>query len=232
MKIVFLSRLLAIITFALFLVSCSDGDHNASSPPNPPPNPLEEVLGEGALTLEGVTDTNLNPVDATLMFVLKTSTFATDPKEIKLTINDKPVDPAALQMTSAQILVPAKLDDGRNDIVFKAYDSVGRPVYMQKTIWAGSNQLVVAIVDDNGAPVTGNVDVKLKLSDAPDIVETLKISGWPGDFLKCSWAYGDRRSTIRGKRFGNRGRCRRRPARSHAPDRGRQRGYRGAGAGR
>lgn len=180
MKKAFLSRLLAISWLALFLASCYGGD-DTGSPPTPS-NPLDEVLEEGALTLEGVTETGLNSADAGLKFLLKTSTFSTDPTEIKLTINEKPVDPAVLQVTSEQILVPVKLDDGRNDIVFKAYDSVGRPVYMQKTIWAGSHQLVVAIVDSNGAPVTGNVDVKLTLSDAPEIAETLKISGGQATF--------------------------------------------------
>lgn len=176
----FIARLLAIASFALILASCSDRD--APSAPTPPPNPLEEVLEEGALALEGVTDTGLNPSESTLKFVLKTSTFANDPKEIKLTINEKPVDPAVLQLTPSQILVPVKLNDGRNEIAFKAYDSVGRPVYMHKTVWAGSNQLAVAIVDSSGVPLIGDVDVKLKLSDAPEIVETLKISGGQATF--------------------------------------------------
>ena len=46
----------------------------------------------------------------------------------------------------------------------------------------GTNQLVVAIVDGSGAPLAGNVDTKLKLSDAPEIVETLKISGGQATF--------------------------------------------------
>jgi hypothetical protein len=176
----FTARLLASLSFALLLVSCSDRE--TPSTPVPPSNPLEEVLEEGALSLEGVTEAGLNSSEPTLKFALKTSTFASNPAELKLTINGEPIDPALVQLTPNQILIPVKLTDGRNDIAFKAYDSVGRPLYMNKTVWAGSNQLVVTIVDSNGAPFSGSVDVKLKLSDAPEIADTLKVSGGQATF--------------------------------------------------
>lgn len=90
----FLSRFLIATSLALLLASCSDRD-DPPKPPPPPVNPLEAILEEGSLVLDGVQEGTLNPAETTLRFALKNTRFDAAPGEITLRINGKPVDPAS-----------------------------------------------------------------------------------------------------------------------------------------
>lgn len=172
-----------IALLSLTLTACGNNAERDKPTPQPTPNPLEETLEAGALTLEGMDDNALNPADTVLKFAIKTTTFDATASEVRLSVNGKPVDAAKISVGANQINAAVLLDDGRNDIVFKAYDMAGRPVFLNKTVWAGKNKLAVAVVSADGTPVPDGTTVTLRLSDNLDIGATAKTIAGAVEFL-------------------------------------------------
>ncbi len=168
MKTVRFTAWACVALLSLGLSACSSNDED--KPPQDPLNPLEDALAAGALTLEGVDAAGLNRADTVLAFAIKDTTFAAAANEVRLSINAKPVDAGKINVASGRIRASVVLDEGRNDIVFKAYDVVGRPVYLHQTVWAGSNKLAVRVLSAGGALAPDGTTVTLRLSDKLDVV--------------------------------------------------------------
>lgn len=129
-------------------------------------NPLDIFLDEpDGIVLNGVSTTSFNPRNVTLDFVLTGTEFFQNLDEVTLTISGRPVAASGINLSSTNITASVRLYDGRNNIYLKAYDVIGRPVYFSKTVWAGSNNLTVYVVDRYSRLVYETTNIKLSLSD-------------------------------------------------------------------
>jgi hypothetical protein len=166
-------RLVLVVVFTAALTACGGGGGGGGGGEQPPPaapsNILDAPLPEGALTLAGVNTTALNPRSSQLRFVLNGAEFDTSLADVTLTINAVAVSTASMTRTATQISANVTLADGRNDVSFKAYDTVGRPLYLNQTIWAGGNTFVVNVQGTTGATFTQSATVFLALGDDQSI---------------------------------------------------------------
>jgi hypothetical protein len=161
------------VALAAAILSCDDSGTGPPPPPSPPApasNPLDQPLADlGALTISGVSNVGLNARTAALRFQLQGAAFSQSLSDISLTINGKAVPSSALTLMATEIVADVQFDDGKNEVFFKAYDTLGRPLYLNRTLWAGANALTVNLVDANGAPFLQPVTVELQLGDDSSI---------------------------------------------------------------
>lgn len=139
---------------------------------NTPPaeDPAEQVLPDGALTLVDLDSQTFNPTSKPIVFALKGASFDQAPDSVTLVVNEQEIDRAQLTVEPGAITAPANLLlDGANRIRLKAYDTLGRPLYLQATIWAGASELRVNLVDGAGQPLTGQATVRATLSDDHEV---------------------------------------------------------------
>ncbi len=166
--------ILVVLMGSLLLVGCGDDSESVYNPPpiTPPVevNILDVALqDEDALTVSGVSETSFNKSVVDVQFLLKGADFDLNKDEINLSVNDNKVVSSNLSVSAEKISASLKLEDGKNVLNFKAYDSVGRPLYKNMTLWSGSNAVEVFVVDENGAPFLKPVDLRVSLSDDPDL---------------------------------------------------------------
>jgi hypothetical protein len=159
------------VALAAAILGCDDSGTGPPPSPAPESNPLDQPLAAlGALTISGVSSVGLNARTAGLRFQLQGAAFSQSSlADISLSINGTAVPSSALTMTATEIVADVQLGDGKNEVSFKAYDTVGRPLYLSQTLWAGANVLTVNVVDANGAPFLQPVTVGLQLGDDPSI---------------------------------------------------------------
>jgi hypothetical protein len=140
----------------------------APPPPPPPPdtNPLDESLPTDALTLSSVSPNAFNSTDAQLRFDLAGSTFGQDDKtDSVLTVNGQAVPAAKVTITDESIIAEELLVDGKNVIHVASVDSVGRPLYLDRTIWGGNGTLNVNLTNEDGTPFLDEAAIRLSLVD-------------------------------------------------------------------
>ena len=134
-----------------------------------PVNPLDQPLPPGALTLAQGSTAGFNDRASGVQFSLTGAEFSLDPAEVILTVNGDPVPPENLTITDHLLSSNLPLADGRNDIALKAYDTVGRPLYFNETLWAGAAALRVHLVNPDGTPFVEEATVVISLSDDPAV---------------------------------------------------------------
>lgn len=139
------------------------------APPLPPPadtNPLDELLPTDALTLSGVSPSAFNSTDAQLGFDLAGSTFEQDDAtDTVLTVNGQAVPAAKVTVTDESIIAEEILVDGKNVIHLASVDSVGRPLYLDGTIWGGNSTLNVNLTNEDGTPFLDEAVMRVSLVD-------------------------------------------------------------------
>ena len=88
---------------------------------------------------------------------------------------------------SKTFFVDTELVDGRNLISLKAYDNVGRPIYLQKVIWAGGHALTVEIYDRDGNQVSDQTEFKViaTLSDDHNVQQVKTTTTGKVEFDNC-----------------------------------------------
>lgn len=179
MRVRGVKRLMAPMLLALWLAGCGGGGGGGSS--NPPPvvvpegrtaNPLEQALGDAALTVTGLSEQDINNQTVPLQFDLATATWGSTPADVAVTVNGAPFDPTAMALTAgnahqAQALV--NLEDGFNDVLISGSDDSGRLLHVHKQVWAGRNKVTVRVQDASGADWAGGADITVTLADAPGI---------------------------------------------------------------
>lgn len=133
-------------------------------------NPLDRPLAPGAFTLLDGSTTTFNRRSAPLQFSLTGAEFSLDPTEIVLSINGVGVPSGNLTITDHVLSANTPLLDGRNEVSLKAYDTVGRPLYFNGTLWAGAATLRVDLVNPNGTPFLQEATIVAALSDDPSVV--------------------------------------------------------------
>jgi hypothetical protein len=131
-------------------------------------NPLEESLPMDALQLVNASASTFNGQSG-LRFSLNGASFDTTAADVVLTINGNRVPAASLTIADHLLTANITLANGRNDIAFKAYDTVGRPLYYNGTLWAGSSTLSVRLVNPDGTTFTSGATIVAALSDDPTV---------------------------------------------------------------
>jgi len=133
-------------------------------------NPLEQNLPADALQLVGMSPQSFNPRTGGLRFSLTGAEFeTTTPQDFVLTINGSRVPVSQLVIEANLLTANVTLANGRNQISFKGYDTVGRPLYLNTTLWAGSSTLRVNLVNPNGTVFTQQANIVAALSDDPGV---------------------------------------------------------------
>ena len=133
-------------------------------------NPLDISLPPGALQLVGMSPEVFNPRTGGLKFSLTGAEFeTTTPNDFVLKINGARVPTSAITFTANLLTANVTLANGKNVISFKGYDTVGRPLYLDTTLWAGSSTLRVNLVNPNGTVFNGQANVVASLSDDPGV---------------------------------------------------------------
>lgn len=147
------------------------------------PNSLDTFLPEGALTLSGVSRTGLNPTDAALTFNLVGASFwQQNVSATSFTVNDEVVPAENITISTDSIRVDNVLTDGKNVIHMMTVDAVGRPLYFDSTVWAGTNILHVNFVNTDGTSFTEQLTVTLTLMDEQVVYEEISTNTGVVDF--------------------------------------------------
>src|SRR5436190_8494356 len=129
-------------------------------------NPLDQSLPAGALALVGASPDTFNTQTGGLRFSLAGAEVdASTPDDFILTINGSRVGSSQLTIQPHLLTANATLLNGRNTIALKAYDTVGRPLYLNTTLWAGSSSLRVNLINPDGSPFLQQANVTVALSD-------------------------------------------------------------------
>ncbi len=132
-------------------------------------NPLDQSLPAGALALVGAAPDTFVSRTGGLRFSLAGAEFDATPADVTLTINGVNVPAGSLVIEPHLLTANVTLADGRNTIFFKAYDTIGRPLYYNATLWAGSATLQVNLLNPNGTAFTQQANVVAALSDDPSV---------------------------------------------------------------
>lgn len=147
----------------------AEANVGAKGPEPEPDNPLDQSLPEGALTLVGASPDRFVARSGGLRFSLVGTEFDPNKNDITLKINGSRVSASQLVVEPNLLTANVTLADGKNTISLKAYDTIGRPLYYNATLWAGSSTLRVNLVNANGTTFTQQANVIAALSDDPGV---------------------------------------------------------------
>jgi hypothetical protein len=171
------ARLMVPMLLALGLSACGGGGGGGSSPPVADPsgqasNPLEQALGDSALTISGLLEQGINSKITSVRLTLSSASFGSTPADLAVSINGSalPSDAIALAADNTQQGTAAvNLEDGFNDVLITGSDDSGRLLRVHKQIWAGANRMTVKVQDASGADWKGGADITVSLADAPGV---------------------------------------------------------------
>ncbi|MDP9193006.1 MAG: dockerin type I repeat-containing protein [Acidobacteriota bacterium] len=142
----------------------------AAAPSPSEENPLEVSLPMGALELVGGSPTAFYNNNSGLRFSLAGAEFDQTTGDVVLSINGNQVPASSLVITDHLLTANINLTNGRNRISLKAYDTVGRPLHYNSTIWAGNTTLTVQLVTASGSPFLQPATVVATLSDDTSVM--------------------------------------------------------------
>ena len=128
-------------------------------------NPLDIPIPYGAFVLlDGSPDTFVGRNG--LRWSLDGLEFDTQfPEDFILTINGIPVPASNITVEAHLLTVDVTLAEGRNDVSLKVYDTVGRPLYYNQTLWVGDNTVTVFLANPDGTLFTKQTSVVASLAD-------------------------------------------------------------------
>ncbi|WP_377476449.1 MAG: calcium-binding protein [Microcoleus anatoxicus] len=138
--------------------------------------PLGDFSSKAQISLSGVSETTVNPVNSSIKFNVSDGSFSTNPVNFLVFKNQELIPQSALEISENSISIPSGLTEGRNDIDIYVKDNQSLRLLTDATLWAGSRTLNVTIRDKNGQPVSDTI-VKAKLGDNQDVLAEAKTSG-------------------------------------------------------
>lgn len=116
----------------------------------------------GRIDLGGVVEMRFNAVTGKITARTADAPLAADEPDVRVFINDVQLDEQSIKITRDTIEIDYVLEDGVNDILVTAVDENGRALRGDALIWAGSQTLVVDVVDADQNPLdAAQVTVKL-----------------------------------------------------------------------
>lgn len=119
------------------------------------------------LILKGLSSLTFNAAPEQLEVELLGAEYSDELSAFEVAINGgENLEVSVLSLSSPTILtVSTPLSDGLNLISVKAFDVIGRPIYLNEEVWIGSNTVSVSIVDLEGEPKVGTVKVTAAITD-------------------------------------------------------------------
>ncbi len=129
------------------------------------------------LSVSGVDPSKFNPTNVRIEFRPKTGYFSAEQDSATITVNGNPVSSTSISIKNDLISADVVLEDGKNELVLKTYDSREIPIEYSMTLWAGNNTQRVWLTSPGGNPFSGVANVSVKLSDDLGIEITSEASG-------------------------------------------------------
>jgi hypothetical protein len=149
-----------------------------------------------------VSANRFNPVSAPLSFKLGGATFLQDPGSVSLTVNGSPIPSDALTLEPHAITAVSALVDGENEIEFSAVDEFGRPVFLKRTLWAGSSFVTVDLSTRDGASFGDPATVRLSLVGDQSVFAEASTTSGTVDFENVPFRTIVARAAASGNRIG------------------------------
>jgi hypothetical protein len=112
---------------------------------------------KGVVTLDGISPSTFNARNATARFLLTGATFSQVAGEVLVTLNGHP---AQIVAGASEVSAALSLQDGVNRLSLQAIDDAGGLLFFATTLWAGSETLVVRVLDERGQPAAASVTIK------------------------------------------------------------------------
>ncbi|RIH88099.1 hypothetical protein [Calidithermus roseus] len=132
-------------------------------PAEPTPSD-DEPASAAQVSVTGVDKTSFNATGSTVKFAISGETLDTAPGSVLVLHNDAKVPDAAVQVTSTEVTLPSVAEEGLNELTLIARDSKGLGITYETRFWAGSQSLLVQVVNQGGQPVT-DAAVTIRLND-------------------------------------------------------------------
>jgi hypothetical protein len=156
----------------------------ACRPAEQPPVPTDnEPASPAQVSVVGVNKTGFNATASTVKFVVSGETLDTAPGSVLVLHNNTKVPDAAVQVSSSEVTLPSIAEEGLNELTLIARDSKGLGITYETGFWAGSQSLLVQVVDQGGQPLTGAA-VTIRLNDDQSVRTQATSAGGQATFDK------------------------------------------------
>ncbi len=132
--------------------------------------PFEQVK------LQGVSETSFNPLDAEVRFELQQGSYTTTEQSVVIFNNGHPIPKHDVTVDPDAVVVNGSLEDGMNHLEMFATDEAGELVFAEAEVWAGSNTMVIEVIDPQGLPASG-AQVTAELADDKKVGGVLSADG-------------------------------------------------------
>ncbi|GEM_PF-2309277 len=133
---------------------------------------FEHDRSGGYLALQNEIDKKINSLDTTVVFKLEDAFFKNAPdRQIKVTNNGSST-PYKLSVNGQFLTLEKILIDGKNILAIETLDSLGKTLFVEATIWAGSKTVTVNPITASGEPISDSLTYKVIILDAPAISQT------------------------------------------------------------
>lgn len=116
-----------------------------------PVNPLDKFLPMGALKVVDASPDRFNATGP-LRFSLKGARFDRTVADVILSVNGARVTAKHIRISGHQLSTDVRLADGANVVSLRAYDSIGRTLHYNETVWCGNWALRVDVLGADGQP--------------------------------------------------------------------------------
>ena len=148
----------------------------------------EEEDGEGNssggyLAIVPTLENQFQPLDAEITFTIENATFSIESnKKVEIFRNGTQLIAAGI-VDENKIKFTNILENGRNEILVSAYDSLGKIISGSATIWAGNNSLSIVPNASSGVTLTPPYNTKVFLANEIDVTTSFDALN-PGNLPK------------------------------------------------
>lgn len=137
----------------------------------------ENLTSPLLIKIGGASLTTFNALTAPLYFQMSKGTISAFPEDVLLQRNGTTIPSNRLTVTPTRIDVSQALVEGKNEFQLKVYDQFGVPVFYRATVWAGSREITVNVVKEDGSPLTGKATITARLGDDQSVFVTKSSKG-------------------------------------------------------
>ncbi|RIH90383.1 hypothetical protein Mterra_00451 [Calidithermus terrae] len=167
-------------------------------PAEPTPSD-DEPASAAQVSVVGVNKSGFNAAAGTVKFVISGETLDTAPGSVLVLHNNTKVPDGALEVSSSEVTLPSITEEGLNEFTLIARDSKGLGITYETRFWAGSQSLLVQVVDQGNQPVS-DAAVTIRLNDDQSVNAQATSTGGQATFDNLP----DRTFILEAKASGNR----------------------------